>query len=335
MHLKTGITQLTQMQNLTAELCEKIITEIAENELNSLHVGIFLSLLRAKSETSNELTGLVVGLQKMMIPVSVPYKVLDLVGTGGDRTNTVNISTGSAILAASCGVKIVKHGSRAVSSLAGSADVLEALGVVINLSPEQVSQSVHEIGIGFCYAPNFNPTMLKLRPLRQELGFPTSLNFLGPLLNPAKADHYVMGVYDKTMMLKMAEVLRVIAPQRSVIVHSSGLDELSCIGPTTVIEINNQQIHASTLDPVELGFNLCTLDDLRGGNASQNAEILIDTFKGKESAVTDTIILNAAMAIYIYGLCPSLTESINLARESLFGGKAMQLLNKWKEFSHA
>jgi anthranilate phosphoribosyltransferase len=334
MHLQAGIAQLTQMQNLDTDLCEKIIEEIAKDDTSSLQTAAFLSLLRAKSETSDELFGMVKGLRNMMIPVKTKHKILDLVGTGGDRTKTVNISTGSAILAASCGVKIAKHGSRAVSSLAGSADVLEALGIVINLSPEQVSASIDEIGIGFCHAPHFHPTMLKLRPLRRELGFPTSLNFLGPLLNPANADHYVLGVYDKTMMIRMAEVLKKLGTSHSVIVHGAGLDELSCIGPATIVEINENQIHASTLNPAEFGFEICSLVDLQGGDGKQNAEILINALQGNKSAVADTLILNAAMALFIYGLYPNLADSISYAKDVLFSGQAMKLLNRWKEFSH-
>ncbi|MFN7097526.1 MAG: anthranilate phosphoribosyltransferase, partial [Gammaproteobacteria bacterium] len=302
MYIQDAISQLSQQQNLNAHTCEQIVDEIARNEASDIQIAAFLSLLHAKTETSDELLGMVQGLRKYIIPVKTQHKLLDLVGTGGDRSNTVNISTGSAILAAACGVKVAKHGSRAVSSLAGSADVLEALGIMIDLTPEQISNSIDQIGIGFCHAPQFNPVMLQLRPVRRALGFPTCLNLLGPLLNPASADNYVLGVYNKSCMMKIAEVLQKLSTKRSVIVHGAGLDELSCIGAATIIEIANDQLEVSTFNPYEHGVPLCTVTDLQGGDALTNANILITAFKGKKSAISDTLIINAAMAMFIYEL---------------------------------
>jgi anthranilate phosphoribosyltransferase len=333
--LRQTIEKLMLRENLDRALCEKVLNEILDKQANPLQIAAFLVLLRAKPETTEEISAIVTVLRHKMMQVKTNVPVLDIVGTGGDGANTVNISTGSAILAASCGVKIAKHGNRAVSSLAGSADVLEALGLVIDLPPEKVSQSIEEIGIGFCFAPNFHAALRELRTLRKELNIPTTLNFIGPLLNPANANYFLMGVYDKALLPVMADVLMQTGNKHSLVVHGCGLDEISCAGPAEVLEVSATTIQKSTLNPEEFGFSRCTIGDLKGGNASDNATLMLETFKGKRGPIADTFIFNAAIAIWLYGLQPSIQEAIGLAKDHLYSGKALTLLQNWIEFSHA
>jgi anthranilate phosphoribosyltransferase len=301
---------------------------------NPLQIAAFLVLLRAKNETADELSAIVKALQNKMIVVPTHHTVLDIVGTGGDGSNTVNISTGSAMLAASCGVKVAKHGNRSVSSITGSADVLEALGINIQLTPEQISKCIDEIGIGFCYSPNFHPMTQALRHLRKELNVPTTFNILGPLLNPANAAHIVLGVLDETLLQVMADVLIQTGSGRSVVVHGVGLDEISCAGPAKIIEVNGHNKFEYMIDSLEFGLARCSISALRGGDAKVNAQLLLDTFKGERGPIADTLILNAAVALYTYGLHPSIGEAVSNVSEILYSGAVLTLLNNWIEFSH-
>jgi anthranilate phosphoribosyltransferase len=333
--LKQGIEKLIRRENLSHSTCQQILEEIFLGQTNTAQQAAFLTLLRAKGETPEEISAMVASLKTHMIPIHTSHIVTDLVGTGGDCAGTVNISTGSAILAASCGLKIAKHGNRAVSSLAGSADVLEAFGININLTPAQVSQSIDIVGIGFCFAPHFHPALLKLRTLRKELNVPTVFNLLGPLLNPTNPAHLVLGVFDESLLDLVAGALQQIGTQKSLVIHGSGLDELSTLGPSTLLEVTPNEIKTSRIDPTQLGFKLCTLADLKGGDAATNAALLLKIFQGRKGAIADTLILNAAAALYINGRHPSILEAIEQAKEALGNGEALKLLEKWKEFSHA
>ncbi|HEV2614638.1 MAG TPA: anthranilate phosphoribosyltransferase [Gammaproteobacteria bacterium] len=331
MNLRTSIEKLMLRQNLDSLTCQEIMSSISEPDSNQLQLSAFLALLRSKTETPEELAGMMAGLKQNMLPVITPHKVLDIVGTGGDGANTVNISTGSAILAASCGIKIAKHGNRSVSSLCGSADALEALGININLSPEKISESIDKINIAFCFAPNFHPALKELRALRKQLNIPTTLNIIAPLLNPANPEYFLFGVYDKNLLLPIAKSL---STTKSFVVHGSGLDEISCIGPTTIVETSNNTITQFILDPKDYGFEYCSLSDLRGGNAETNNKLLLAAFSNKHKAIADTLILNAGVALYIYGLHHSIAEGIAHAKENLQNGSAITLLNNFREFSH-
>ncbi len=334
MILKSSIEKLMRGEDLDGIVCQQVLDEMLDPSVNPLQIAAFLTLLRAKKETAEELTAIVKALRAKMIVVPSRLKMLDIVGTGGDGFNTINISTGSAILAASCGVKVAKHGNRSVSSLAGSADVLEALGVNIQLTPNQIIQCIDEIGIGFCYSPNFHPMTQALRSFRKQLNVPTTFNLLGPLLNPANAAHILLGVLDEALIPMMADVLIQTGSDRSVIVHGSGLDEISCVGPVKMIEVNGNEKIESILDPLNFGFARCSIEDLRGGDARINTQLLLDTFKGKRGPIAETLILNAAVALYIYGIHSSIAEAISHVSDNLYRGAALTLLNKWIEFSY-
>ncbi|MCR9191320.1 MAG: anthranilate phosphoribosyltransferase [Gammaproteobacteria bacterium] len=339
MRLKEGIETLMSGHNIEHAACRHLLGELLNPQTPPPQIAAFLVLLRAKPETAAEIAGMVMALKEKMTPMPMTARVLDIVGTGGDGARTVNISTGSAILAASCGVQIAKHGNTAVSSQAGSADLLAALGIVIDASPDTIKRSIHDIGIGFCFAPRFHPAMRALRALRQQLNVPTTFNLLGPLLNPANPAHHVLGVYDVSILRLMAEALQYLGTQRSLVVHGHGLDELTCIGPVTMLEVTPTTCQEILFDPQEYGFPRCTVADLRGGSAATNAQILKDVFCGKRSqslqAVANALIVNAAMAVYIYGLQPTIATAIVYAKEQLLNGAAMGVLNAWRMYDES
>lgn len=296
--LKNHIEKLLKRENLTAKEAELAIENILTGA-DSHQIAAFLVLLRAKKETANEILGIVRGMQKSMVALNLSIPVLDIVGTGGDSANTVNISTGAAILAASCGVKVAKHGNRSVSSRCGSADVLEALGVNINLAPTEVTQCIEKLGIGFCFAPNFHPTMKIIKDVRNNLRVPTCFNILGPLLNPARAEYLLIGVFKEELMNLMAEVILNIGVKKALIFNGNGLDELSCAGP-----------------------------------AKDNAKILLDVFHGKTGPVANTLVFNAAVVLYVYGITSSVEAAIPEVKNSINTGRALRLLNDFIAFGH-
>ncbi len=325
------LKQLLQQHNLTEIECADAL-EIMLTLENPIQIGAFLSLMRAKGETATEIAGFVSQMQKHQISINVGFPVLDIVGTGGDAANTANISTSASILAASCGVPVLKHGNRAVSSKSGAADVLEALGLNLQQTPEQVTQSVKQHSIGFCFAPNFHPALLTLKPIRSALKIPTFFNLLGPLLNPGKAEYMVLGVFSVSTQKLMAEVLSKLGIKRAMIVFGNGLDELSCLGPCDVIEITEGKQQHYTLDPLQLGLPRCELNDLIGGDAQHNAKLLQQVVENKQSGLANTAILNAAAAVYIYGKTQDIFQGIQMVRENIANGRAKQTL---ESFIHA
>lgn len=334
MIIKSCIEQLMRGENLKNSVCQQVLDEMLDPAINPLQIAAFLVLLRAKQETAEELAAIVNALRNKMIVVPTEHAVLDIVGTGGDGLNTINISTGSALLAASCGIKVAKHGNRSVSSLTGSADVLEALGINIHMTPDLISKSIDKIGIGFCYSPNFHPMTQALRDFRKILNVPTTFNMLGPLLNPTHAAYIVLGVLNEKLLPVMADVLMQTGCSRSIVVHGMGLDEISCVGVTKVIEINNNQKVEYNIDALDYGLPRCNISDLRGGDAKLNAQLLLDTFKGNRGPIANTLILNTSVALYIYGLYPSIADAVAYASHILYSGAVLTLLNNWRMFSH-
>lgn len=330
--IKQCIEQLMQGDNLTAEQCQQVMHEIL-NDANPLQVAAFITLLHAKGETAEEVFGIATELQKVMLPVAVNHPVLDIVGTGGDGANTVNISTASSIVAASCGAKVAKHGSRAVSSKCGSSNVLQEFGVNIDMTPEQVTQSIDEVGIGFCYAPRFHPAWVKVKEIRSALGVRTLFNVLGPLLNPARAKHMLIGVFDPKIMPMMAETLQRLGVKHAMVVHSQGLDELSLIGPAEVIEVNGTGLQQKQLDPQQFDLAPQPLSAIQGDDAATNAKLIQAAFAGEQGAIADTIVLNAGVGLYVADLVSSIEEGIQQAQNSLQTGAAQKTLQQWVAYS--
>jgi len=336
--LSQTLKKLIKKQNLSDDECTDAFTHVLAAN-NPEQIAAFLALMHAKGETVEELLAIIKLMQTLQISLQTDQPVLDIVGTGGDGANTVNISTAASILAASCGVPIVKHGNRAASSQAGSADVLEALGCQLEQGPEQIRNSLFNNHFGFCYAPHYLPALGKIKNIRSQLKIPTLFNLIGPLLNPARPETIILGVYDPTRMQLLADLLIEMGIKRGMVVHGSGLDELNCLGPCEVITINALRTERTFIDPLSVGLPRCELEDLRGGTALVNAELLLQVFKNNPSPLADTIILNAAAALMVYGKAQNLEKGIAYVRESLAQGRALQTLascvERRSEVNHA
>lgn len=292
-------------------------------------ISAFLVLLRAKGETASEMAGLARAMQSRAVEVSAGDDVLDIVGTGGDDAGTVNISTGSCVLAAAAGAKVAKHGSRSVSSLCGSGDVLEALGVEIELGPESMKRCIEEVGVGFMFAPRYHPAMAKVSPVRKALKVRTAFNMLGPMLNPAHSKYALVGVYSTGVQQLMADSLMKLGMKKALVVHSMGLDELTPAGPADVVEVTPNGTRSYTFEPKDVGVKPCTLEDLRGGDPQVNSRILRNALEGEKGPVAETLILNAGVAMAAAQQAKDVIEGIAMAREAHESGKAGKTLNDW------
>jgi anthranilate phosphoribosyltransferase len=331
--LKSYLQTLMEHPHLTKEEAETAMSIILDSA-GPLQIAAFLTILKFRGEAPEEVAGMATVLQQRAVPVNLPRPVLDIVGTGGDLANTVNISTGSAILAAACGIPIAKHGNRSVSSQSGSADVLEEFGIDLECPPNQLEEYLKEAGIAFMYAPLYHPSLKKLAEIRKDLKLPTIINKLGPLLNPANAEFSLIGVADESTLELMSKViLQLNHKKRTLLFHGCGLDELTTLGIMKAYDIKDGEVTYFEIDPSTLGFAKGELKDLQGGNAQMNASILKEVFTGKKGAVADALILNAGAAVYIFGKASTLAEGVQVAREVLEKGGALKTLEKWVSLS--
>lgn len=296
----------------------------------------FLLALNAKGPTVEEITACVFIMRKFVLPVKTKHGVvLDTCGTGGDHRNTFNISTIAALVVASCGVVVAKHGNRSVSSHCGSADVLEELGVDLTMEESHLNQCLDEVGLAFLYAQRLHPAMKNVAPARKELGVKTIFNILGPLTNPAKATHQIMGVYSRDLVEPMARVLQNLGLHRALVVHGhDGLDEISTTGKTFVAEYNGHDIITYDIDPTELGIPLARIEDLIGNDVATNADILLRILEGKKGHPRDIVVLNAAYALYVAGTVSSIQSGINMAQHAIDTGRAMQKFDQLRDFTN-
>jgi len=296
----------------------------------------FIVALRTKGETADELAALVRAMHRFSTPVKVADGAIDTCGTGGDRSGTVNVSTMAALIAAGAGARVVKHGNRAQSSQAGSADVFEELGVAIDLGPAGVERCVDEAGVGFCFAPRYHPAMRFLGPARKELGVPTTFNFLGPLANPARVRRQAVGVSDPTMAAKMLGTLRVLGTERAMVFSGDdGLDELTTTTTSTVHELIDGNLHEFKIDPLDVGIARADPAHLCGGDAATNAGVLRDVLAGEPGPRRDIAVLNGAAALMVAGLAGDLAAGVEMATASVDGGAAARALESLVRVSQA
>lgn len=329
------LQRLASHQALSADAAADVMRAIMTGDVTPAQVAGFLMALRTKGETVDELDGLARTALEFANPVSAPAPVLDTCGTGGDRSGTFNISTVSAIVVAGAGVPVAKHGNRAASGLCGSADLLEELGVAIDLDAAGVERCLVEAGIGFMFAPVFHPAWGHAAPVRRELRVPTSFNFLGPLTNPARPAAQVVGVSDERMLPLMAEVLARRGTRAKVFRGEDGIDELTTTGPSLVLDVLGGEVREDRLDPAEYGIARASREDLRGGEARVSARIARAVLGGERGPARDVVLLNAAAALEVAGVAPDLDGGIALAASTIDGGTAAATLARWVEVSVA
>ncbi len=337
MDIREAIGRLVSRVDLSEEETISVMNQIMTGEATPLQVASFLTALRMKGETMEEITGAARVMREKVHRVRVKVDlVLDIVGTGGDQKGTFNISTASAFVVAGAGITVAKHGNRSVSSQCGSADVLSALGVKIDASKEKVEECLEKIGIGFLFAPLLHEAMKYAVQPRREIGIRTIFNLLGPLTNPAGATHQLTGIYDGELTGLIAQALKNLGTVRAMIVHGlEGLDEISLSGPTRVSELRNGQIHNYTLTPEEVGLKRCCLEELQGGSPGQCADALRGILWGEKGPKRDVVLLNSGAALYVSGAADSVAEGMGLATGSIDSGKAQEKLEQLVRLTNA
>ncbi len=334
--IKEAISKVVEGNCLTQDEAESAMNEIMNGESTPSQIASFITALRMKGETVDEITGCARVMREKVTRIKTNADPLvDTCGTGGDSAHTFNISTVSALVASGAGLNIAKHGNRAVSSQSGSADVLKALGVNIEADADRVSRCIDEIGIGFLFAPLLHPAMKYAIGPRREIGIRTIFNILGPLTNPAGAQVQVLGVYDPRLTELVANVLKNLGSKHVFVVHGSdGLDEITITGKTYVTELKNNQLQSYTIEPGDFGISRADKSSLIGGSAEENAKIALAILGGEKGPKRDIVLLNAAAAIVAGGKASDIKEGIKLAEESIDSGRAMQKLDLLRKLSN-
>lgn len=327
--LKRLLNRIADGETLTASEMEAALDLLMSGVASPVQLGGFLMALRVRSETVEEITGAARLLRSRMTPVEAPPNAIDIVGTGGDSHGTFNVSTAAAIVAAGAGVPVAKHGNRSVSSLSGASDVLQALGVKIDVDPVTVTRAIHSAGVGFLWAPMHHPAMKLWAPIRAELGIRSLFNLLGPLCNPASAKRQVLGVYHRKWLEPMAEALKNLGSVHAWVVHGAdGMDELTTTGPSTVAELVDGNIHIFNVTPEDAGLPRATLAELKGGDANVNAAKLRDLLHGDAGPYRDIVLFNTAAALIVAGKANSLADGVRRAASSIDSGAATRALDK-------
>lgn len=333
------LTELIERRDLPASHARAAMATILSGDATPAQLIGFVVALRAKGETPEELSGLLDAVldAASIVPLGddLRSRAVDIVGTGGDRSHSINVSTMAAIVVAGAGVPVCKHGARASSSQCGAADVLEELGVAIELSPAGVLRCIEQVGIGFCLAPKFHPAFRFAAPSRREIGIATVFNLLGPMANPGRVRRQLIGVANPTEAERMLASLRLHGSTRAWVVHGGGLDELTTTGPSTVLALDNDHVRTFTVDPVMLGFAPAIVDELVGGTPPHNAEIVRRVLKGEHGAHRNIVVLNAAAGMVVAGVADSLKDGIVLATTSIDEGHAERTLDRWVHESQA
>ncbi len=330
--MKDYIKKVSEGQNLSLEESEDAITKIFTEATDAQIAGLLIAL-KMKGETPEEIAGFAIGMKKAANTISpvVDGALVDVVGTGGDLHNTINVSTASAIVTAAAGVAVAKHGNRSITSLSGSADVLKELGIKVDKQPDQVKESIEKAGIGFMFAPIFHPAMKRVGPIRQEMGIRTIFNILGPLTNPANSKIQLVGVFDRKLCEPFARVMQKLGVERAMAVHGDGMDEISNVSETYVSELRDGKVSSYTITPEELGIERATVADITGGTPQENARDIVSILKGVKGPKRDLIVINSAAALYVAGKGGSIREAIPLVEEIIDSGKAMEKLLEFSD----
>ena len=336
--IKEAIVKIVNKGDLTYDEAYAVMNEIMSGETTPTQNAAFLSALStksAKAETTDEIAGCAAAMRDHATKVDTGMDIFEIVGTGGDNAHSFNISTTSARVAAAAGVKVAKHGNRAASSLSGTADCLEALGVNINQSPKRCVEMLKEAGMCFFFAQKYHTSMKYVGAIRKELGFRTVFNILGPLTNPGSPKMQLLGVYDEYLVQPLAQVLVSLGIKRGMVVYGQDkLDEISASAPTTVCEISDGWYKTYVIKPEDFGIERCTKDDLKGGTPPENAKTTLSILNGEKGPKRNAVLLNAGASLYIAGKADSLKAGIELAGQILDSGKAVEVLNKMIEVSN-
>ena len=327
MDIRQALNRIADRKDLTGEEMRSVMRIIMAGEATPAQTGAFLMGMRVKGETVGEIAAAVSILREQMVPVAAPENAIDIVGTGGDGVGSLNISTAAALVVAGAGVPVAKHGNKALSSRSGSSQALEALGVRLDLAPDEIGRTIAEAGIGFMFAPHHHPAMRHVGPARSEMGVRTLFNLLGPQANPAGVRRYLLGVYSREWVEPVAAALLANRAIKAWVVHSSeGLDELSTSGPNFVAQIAGGDLRSFELHPEQVGLELTDPRDLLGGEPSDNAAAILALFEGAPGAYRDTVLLNAGAALLVADKVATIEDGIALARETIDSGKAGQTL---------
>lgn len=334
--IKEAIQILAKKQNLSYNMAEQVMDEIMSGQASPVQMSAFLTALSMKGETIDEITACAAGMRKHCIRLLNDRDVLEIVGTGGDHSNSFNISTTSSLVVSAAGVPVAKHGNRAASSKCGAADVLDALGVNIGIAPEKSREILEKINLCFLFAQNYHIAMKYVAPVRKELSIRTVFNILGPLTNPAGASMELMGVYEEALVEPLARVLSNLGVKRAMVVYGQdGLDEISMSAPTAVCEVRNGSFRKYVLTPEELGLARCRKEDLIGGTPAENAGIARRILEGEQGPKTDAVLLNSAAALYLAKDGLSLSDALEEVRKVISSGQALEQLERFIRLTNA
>lgn len=337
MNFPQTLNQIIEGHDLNFETAQSLMNLMMTGQLSDIEISAVLTALRQKGETITEIAAFasVMRQHATSIQLTNPEKAIDTCGTGGDHSNTFNISTTVAFVLAAQGIPVAKHGNRSASSKSGSADVLEALGINLDLQPEQVAQCIEKINLGFLFAPKHHGSIKHVMTVRKTLKIRTVFNILGPLTNPAGAQNQVIGVFAPEFVAKMAAVLQQLGTKSAMIVHGSGLDEITTTGPTQISQLENEIINDFTIHPSDFKIPTATLEDLKGGTPAENATITKEILQGSQSPKADIVILNAAAGFVVSGLATDFNEGIQIARETLSSQTAYQKLQELSQLTNS
>jgi anthranilate phosphoribosyltransferase len=334
--LREFLKGLSEFKNLTKEEMIQCLEDITEGRATDAQIGAFIMAMKMKGETVEELEGAASFFREKATKVDVddPDNLVDTCGTGGDLSDTFNVSTITAFVLAGAGIRVAKHGNRSVSSKSGSADLLEFLGAKIDLGPEQVKRMIEEIGIGFMFAPLFHPAMKRVVGPRREVGIRSLFNLIGPLSNPAGAKRQLLGVFSDQFVEKVARVLLRLGVKRAVVVHGrDGIDEVSISAPTTVAEVSGGEVRIYEFTPEELGFRRYPIDYIKVKSVEESAKVAMSVLKGEPSPALDMVLLNSAFGVLVSGMAGDLKTALEVAKDSIKGGKAQRKLSEFIDLS--